>query len=322
MISIIIPAYNAEQYIRRSIESCQKQTYSNLEIVVVNDGSKDSTSSLVREMQLDDSRIKLVEKANGGLVSARKEALQHVSGDFVFFLDADDVIDENTIESLAQYTKDYDVIVADFLLENENGKVLPCQHKNKKVFGDDKIGLYSNFLSKSITASLCGRLIRTDMLKDFSTPIHITTGEDVITNLIMVKNHNPRIKVINIPFYHYIQYPHSMANTKNRKTLMKRVEYAQWVLDFMRQECLLDNVLIRPHLQYLLFDEYYSFLRDGGKVEYCPSFCKLVNFEFWNDKILSRFPIWKRLVLKSYHYNEYLGIFVRYTLNILRKLLK
>lgn len=291
MISIIIPAYNAEQYIRRSIESCQKQTYSNLEIVVVNDGSKDSTSSLVREMQLDDSRIKLVEKENGGLVSARKEALQHVSGNFVFFLDADDVIDENTIESLAQYTKDYDVIVADFLLENENGKVLPCQHKNKKVFGDDKIGLYSNFLSKSITASLCGRLIRTDMLKDFSTPIHITTGEDVITNLIMVKNHNPRIKVINIPFYHYIQYPHSMANTKNRKTLMKRVEYVQWVIDFMRQECLLDNVLIRPHLQYLLLDEYYSFLRDGGKVEYCPSFCKLVNFEFWNDKILSRFPI-------------------------------
>lgn len=322
MISIIIPAYNAEQYIRRSIESCQKQTYSNLEIVVVNDGSKDSTSSLVREMQLDDSRIKLVEKENGGLVSARKEALQHVSGNFVFFLDADDVIDENTIESLAQYTKDYDVIVADFLLENENGKVLPCQHKNKKVFGDDKIGLYSNFLSKSITASLCGRLIRTDMLKDFSTPIHITTGEDVITNLIMVKNHNPRIKVINIPFYHYIQYPHSMANTKNRKTLMKRVEYAQWVLDFMRQECLLDNVLIRPHLQYLLLDEYYSFLRDGGKVEYCPSFCKLVNFEFWNDKILSGFPIWKRLVLKSYHYNEYLGIFVRNALNILRKLLK
>ena len=322
MISIIIPAYNAEQYIRRSIESCQKQTYSNLEIVVVNDGSKDSTSSLVREMQLDDSRIKLVEKENGGLVSARKEALKFVSSEFVFFLDADDVIDENTIESLAQYTKDYDVIVADFLLENENGKVLPCQHKNKKVFGDDKIGLYSNFLSKSITASLCGRLIRTGMLKDFSTPIHITTGEDVITNLIMVKNHNPRIKVINIPFYHYIQYPHSMANTKNRKTLMKRVEYVQWVIDFMRQECLLDNVLIRPHLQYLLLDEYYSFLRDGGKVEYCPSFCKLVNFEFWNDKILSGFPIWKRLVLKSYHYNEYLGIFVRNTLNILRKLLK
>lgn len=322
MISIIIPAYNAEQHIRRSIESCQKQTYSNLEIVVVNDGSKDSTSSLVREMQLDDSRIKLVEKENGGLVSARKEALKFVSSEFVFFLDADDVIDENTIESLAQYTKDYDVIVADFLLENENGKVLPCQHKNKKVFGDDKIGLYSNFLSKSITASLCGRLIRTGMLKDFSTPIHITTGEDVITNLIMVKNHNPRIKVINIPFYHYIQYPHSMVNTKNRKTLMKRVEYAQWVLDFMRQECLLDNVLIRPHLQYLLLDEYYSFLRDGGKVEYCPSFCKLVNFEFWNDKVLGEFPIWKRLVLKSYHYNEYLGIFVRNALNILRKLLK
>ena len=322
MISIIIPAYNVERYIARSIECCLKQTYSDIEVVVINDGSTDSTSAIVKSLSTKDSRIILVEKANGGLVSARKEALQHVSGDFVFFLDADDVIDENTIESLAQYTKDYDVIVADFLLENENGKVLPCQHKNKKVFGDDKIGLYSNFLSKSITASLCGRLIRTDMLKDFSTPIHITTGEDVITNLIMVKNHNPRIKVINIPFYHYIQYPHSMANTKNRKTLMKRVEYVQWVIDFMRQECLLDNVLIRPHLQYLLLDEYYSFLRDGGKVEYCPSFCKLVNLEFWSDEILIDFPIWKRLVLKSYHYNEYLGIVVRNALNILRKILK
>lgn len=322
MISIIIPAYNVERYIARSIECCLKQTYSDIEVVVINDGSTDSTSAIVKSLSTKDSRIILVEKANGGLVSARKEALQHVLGDFVFFLDADDLIDENTIESLAQYTKDYDVIVADFLLENENGKVLPCQHKNKKVFGDDKIGLYSNFLSKSITASLCGRLIKTDMLKDFSTPIHITTGEDVITNLIMVKNHNPRIKVINIPFYHYIQYPHSMANTKNRKTLMKRVEYAQWVLDFMRQECLLDNVLIRPHLQYLLLDEYYSFLRDGGKVEYCPSFCKLVNLEFWSDEILIDFPIWKRLVLKSYHYNEYLGIVVRNALNILRKILK
>ena len=322
MISIIIPAYNVERYIARSIECCLKQTYSDIEVVVINDGSTDSTSAIVKSLSTKDSRIILVEKANGGLVSARKEALQHVSGDFVFFLDADDLIDENTIESLAQYTKDYDVIVADFLLENENGKVLPCQHKNKKVFGDDKIGLYSNFLSKSITASLCGRLIRTDMLKDFSTPIHITTGEDVITNLIMVKNHNPRIKVINIPFYHYIQYPHSMANTKNRKTLMKRVEYVQWVIDFMRQECLLDNVLIRPHLQYLLLDEYYSFLRDGGKVEYCPSFCKLVNLEFWSDEILIDFPIWKRLVLKSYHYNGYLGIVVRNALNILRKILK
>ena len=65
-----------------------------------------------------------------------------------------------------------------------------------------------------------------------------------------------------------------MVNTKNRKTLMKRVVYAHCVLDFMRQEYLLDNVLIRPHLQYLLLDEYYYFLRDGGKVEYCPSFCK------------------------------------------------
>lgn len=84
MISIIIPAYNVERYIARSIECCLKQTYSDIEVVVINDGSTDSTSAIVKSLSTKDSRIILVEKANGGLVSARKGALQHVSGDFVF----------------------------------------------------------------------------------------------------------------------------------------------------------------------------------------------------------------------------------------------
>ena len=103
---------------------------------------------------------------------------------------------------------------------------------------------------------------------------------------------------------------------------MKRIEYANWVFQFFKSEEMLDDDNIIRELSYLLLDEYYSFLRDGGKIEYSPSFCKLVNLEFWSNEALSEFPIWKRLVLKSYHYNEYLGIFVRNTLNILRKLLK
>lgn len=322
MISIIIPAYNAEQYIRRSIESCQNQTYSNLEIVVVNDGSKDSTSSLVRKMQLDDSRIKLVEKENGGLVSARKEAMKFVSGEFVFFLDADDVIDSNSIEKLAKFCNDYDIIIADFLLENDNGKILPNQHVNKDSFGSGRIGTYCNYLSKSITASLCGRLIRTSLLKDFSTPLDVTTGEDVITNLLIVSKHDPRLKVVNLPLYHYIQYPHSMVNTKNKKALMKRVFYAQWVLNFMTSEGLAENSIVRPHLAYLLLDEYYSFLRDGGKFEYCPEFCDIINTVYWSKSVIAVFPIWKRLLLQAYHLGEKIGVIVRSFINCIRFVFK
>lgn len=322
MVSIIIPAYNAGKFIARSIECCLNQTYSDIEVIVVNDGSKDDTSAIVKSFTTKEQRIYLFEKENGGLVSARKEALKHVHGDYVFFLDADDIIDNETIETLTSYTPRYDIVIADFALENKSGNLLPCQHKNKDSFGFDQLGTYCNYLSKSVTASLCGRLIRTSFLKDFSTPLDVTIGEDVITNLLIVSKHSPSIKIVNRPFYHYIQYPSSMANTKNYSTLMKRIEYAEWVLNFMKEKQIENDVNLHPHLCYLLMDEYYSFLRDGGKCKWCRSFCSIINEEYWNRNVLFVFPIWKRIFLMCYHKNNVLGDIVRFLLNKVRKIVK
>lgn len=321
-ISIIIPAYNAEKYIGRCVNCCLAQSYKDLEILIVNDGSTDHTSSVLRMLQINNPSIMILDKENGGATSARKEGLKHVTGEFVYFLDADDIIDYNAVELLSKYTAEYDMIISDFLVESENMKPFPLQHKNSIKYGKGKIATYCNFLSKSITGSLSGRLIRTSIFEDFATPLEITIGDDVITNLLIVKKYNPRIKIVNEPSYHYIQHSNSTVNTRNKKSLMKRIEYANWVFQFFKSEDLLDDDNIIRELSYLLLDEYYSFLRDGGKIEYCSSFSILINSEFWSDKVLSEFPIWKRLVLKSYHYNEYLGIFVRNALNILRKLLK
>lgn len=212
MISIIIPAYNVEKYISRSLQCCLQQTFSDLEVLVINDGSKDSTAKIVKSFEIKDSRIHLINKPNGGLVSARKEALKYIKGDYVFFMDADDIIDNNTLDVLSAYRYDYDIIIGDFILESESLNVLPFQHVNTlKYFGGEN-ATYNNYLSKSVTASLCGRLIKIDLLKDFCTPLDITIGEDFVTNLIMVRNHNPKLKIVNEPFYHYIQYPHSMVN--------------------------------------------------------------------------------------------------------------
>lgn len=322
MISIIIPAYNVERYIARSIECCLKQTYSDIEVVVINDGSTDSTSAIVKSLSSKDSRIILVEKANGGLVSARKEALKHVSGEYVFFYDADDIIENDTIEKLAIFIPKYDIVIADFVLENDSGKQLPIQHKNEAVFGSGIINTYCNYLSKNVTASLCGRLMKTSLFKDFSTPLDITMGEDVITNLLIVSKFSPTLKIVNQALYHYIQYPKSMANTKTYTTLMKRIKYAEWILNFMKEKQIDNNVNLRPHLCYLLLDEYYSYLRDGGKCKWCPYFCSIINKDFWNKSVLKIFPIWKRILLLSYHYSEVLGITVRFILNKIRWIVK
>lgn len=101
-VGIIIPAYNVEKYIYRAMESCINQTYKNIEIVVVDDGSSDGTYDVVKSYCDKDSRIKLHRQENGGVSSARNRALDMCTSDYVLFLDSDDWLESDTVEKLAQ----------------------------------------------------------------------------------------------------------------------------------------------------------------------------------------------------------------------------
>ena len=95
MISIIIPVYNAEKHLRRCVDSVLAQTHTNLEIILVNDGSTDGSEKICEEYRMKDSRITVLHKENGGVSSARNLALEHIRGDYVMFVDSDDWIEEN-----------------------------------------------------------------------------------------------------------------------------------------------------------------------------------------------------------------------------------
>ena len=97
LISVIIPVYNVEKYLKRCMDSVLKQTYSNIEIIIVDDGSTDTSGSLCDEYWKKDSRITVFHKENGGLSSARNFGLERVSGNYVCFIDSDDFIHENYI---------------------------------------------------------------------------------------------------------------------------------------------------------------------------------------------------------------------------------
>lgn len=101
-VGIIIPAYNVEKYIYRAMESCINQTYKNIEIVVVDDGSSDGTYDVVKSYSDKDSRIKLYRQENGGVSSARNRALDMCTSDYVLFLDSDDWLKSDTVEKLVQ----------------------------------------------------------------------------------------------------------------------------------------------------------------------------------------------------------------------------
>ena len=100
LISIVIPVYNVEEYIEHCIHDILSQTYRNLEVIIVNDGSLDESISIAKELTKDDSRFIYIDKENGGQSDARNVGLDYASGDYIFFCDPDDFMFEKTIENL------------------------------------------------------------------------------------------------------------------------------------------------------------------------------------------------------------------------------
>lgn len=324
-VSIIIPAYNAAEYLPTSLTSCVNQSFKDFEIIIVNDGSVDNTNAVVNEFKKGFSHIDihLLEKPNGGLVSARKYGVQYAVGDFLFFLDADDKIFPDTLQLLYEHSDGYDIIIGDFVLENQRGELLPIQHKNRNFFYGYRYAVLCNYLSKNVSASLCGRLIKRELLNEFSTPNDITAGEDFITNLIIAKNF-PELKtyILNEPLYHYIQYSNSMINSVNSFALQQRIKYINWVINNISSGYPLNDGSLRDTLAYFVLEEYYSFLRDGGDPDIDKSLYNDVFTRFWCKKALSMLRGWRSLMLRLYKFSPFCGRILRFLIYKTRLILK
>lgn len=113
LISIIVPIYNVRPYLEQCIDSVLKQTYKNLEIILVDDGSTDGSSEICDQFQQQDNRIKVIHKKNGGLDSARKAGMSAANGEYIGYLDGDDWIEPNMYENLLRYLHEYDVEIVE-----------------------------------------------------------------------------------------------------------------------------------------------------------------------------------------------------------------
>lgn len=126
LISIVIPIYKVEKYIRKCVDSVRRQTYSNIEIVLVDDGSPDMCPIICDELAEQDSRIKVIHKANGGLSDARNVGIGASKGDYIGFVDSDDYIDCQMYEMLykAISSGEFEMAICNYSLRNEQGEIL------------------------------------------------------------------------------------------------------------------------------------------------------------------------------------------------------
>ena len=186
-ISVIVPVYNTEQYLRRCIDSVLAQTYQDFELLLIDDGSTDSSGAICDEYAARDSRVRVFHKVNGGVSSARNVGLDNARGEWVTFVDSDDYIEENFLKSF-EGNLDADLVVGNTVLIT-----LPAGNRTKHhciPFGcyKDIEHFISSYLSESILRVPWGKMYKTGHLSDLRFNENVRIGEDLIFNLQYFQN--------------------------------------------------------------------------------------------------------------------------------------
>lgn len=206
-VTLIVPVFNSEQYIGKCLDSILKQTYTNYEILVVNDGSNDKSQKIINEYKNKyPGKIIAIEQENKGVAITRNESVKKASGDYIMFIDNDDYIDEDYIETFVREieNEDYDVVLGGYRRPNENGKIL----RTMKLKDEE----WAKFLIMAPWAKIYKRqyLIEND-IKFLS----VNLGEDVYFNLKAMLKSN-KIKIIDYIGYNWFFNTASVSNSKQK----------------------------------------------------------------------------------------------------------
>ena len=163
MISIIIPIYNAEMYLAECLGSLQKQTFSDFEVICVNDGSIDSSAQICKDMCALDSRYIYVEQENGGVSKARNKGIEKATGDWICFLDADDTLPDYALELYMRYTNKYDVIAG-----YTSRSLSPRTLKENISIHDGMTYLLQDYLFNNTKYQFCSFFYKKSILDSYS----------------------------------------------------------------------------------------------------------------------------------------------------------
>lgn len=313
-VSVIVPIYNVEKYLEKCINSLLSQTLEDIQIILVNDGSKDNSGNIAREYEKNNkNRIIYVEKENGGLSDARNYGLKYATGDFIAFLDSDDYIEKNAYEEM--YNKaieeNADYVECDFLWEFPNKIRVDKQYpyKNKKEM--------LSFVRVVAWNKLIKRQLIIDNNLEFSKGLRY---EDVEFTYKLIPFIN-KFAYVDKPFIHYVQREGSIANVQNERTA-EIFTVLDNVIEFYKKNNIYEeyrNELEYNYARYLLC----SSLKRMCKIKDKTIREKLLT-ESW-ERLNLNFPNWKEnVILKTVNIgkNKYMRTVNKSTYKIYSKILE
>lgn len=232
LITVVIPIYNVEKYLKKCIESIIKQTYKNIEIILVNDGSTDNCPKICDEYAKKDKRIIVIHKKNGGVSEARNAGIDIAKGKYITFIDSDDYVAKEYIENLyvecEKNNTEVSLIGTRYL--NKKGKVIFSSKVIQKTYTSEE-AIKQLFLGKYYDSGVCGKMYKTTLLNNIRFNKDIKIGEDLdVFYKILLKCKNIRINT-KLKMYNYIARIDSVTNSVNIEIIEEDIKIAQNMIE-------------------------------------------------------------------------------------------
>lgn len=255
LISVIVPVYNVEKYIDRCIESITNQSYENLEILLINDGSTDYSEEICRKWEKIDSRIKVFSKENGGLSDARNFGLDICTGDFIAFVDSDDFINKDMFKIMLNLSKETlsDIVQCEFLkFKDENGIINKMEEYTIKEFTN--IEAIENHYKEELQISTVvawSKLYKRKLFNEIRFPKGKLHEDEFTTYKLLYKAN--KVVYTNQKLYYYRQTVNSIMN---RRYNIKRLD----LLEALRERLLFIDKINNESLYNIALINYYVIL--------------------------------------------------------------
>lgn len=252
-ISVIIPVYNVEKYLERCVKSVTQQTFTDLEIILVNDGSTDGSKAICDELAKEDTRIRVIHKENGGLSDARNTGIEAARGNYIGFVDSDDFIETNCFDVLYHLINKSNADIA-------AGSIYNCYETHKTPQYDKLLTFSCNpeealkkmLAGKLITGSACCKLIRRELVKNRYFIVGKTYEDALYLPGLILDAKN--IIVTTEPLYNYWHRSNSITTLPFSSTCMDIIEAYESTLEIVKKNCpgLIDVALFRLYWAYFI----------------------------------------------------------------------
>lgn len=276
LVSVIVPVYNVEKYLARCIQSVCGQSYQGLEIILVDDGSKDKSGVICDEYAEQDGRIKVIHKENGGLGDARNAGVEKAEGKYLLFVDSDDRIHENLVRDTVETAEknQADMVIFDYIGEEENGNLTDRFTFPFSVNRVIEVAEEKELIMRSCSA--VNKLIRRELWKESGFQFPKGRYYEDLATIPKVMTKTKKIVYLPEVYYYYLMRDGSIMHSRNfEKNYEDRTWAVDQLLEYFERENLIETY--RNELEYLVFENTYfvpskEIVLNDRKSEYLKKF--------------------------------------------------